>query len=120
MGKENQTDAPKKGARRKVAPARSPEAREQQLINLAVDEAEYQIRNHKASSQIITHYLKLATAKEQLEREKLRHEVELTRAKTETLKSQQSMDEMYKKAIDAMRSYSGQAPMEVEVFDDED
>lgn len=119
MGKQNQTDAPKKGAQRKTAPARSPEAREQQMINLAVDLAEQQLRKGTASSQIITHYLKLATSREELEKEKLKHEVELTRAKTESLKQQAKMEETYQKAIAAMRSYQGIATEE-DIFDDED
>lgn len=92
---------------RRIKPALSPEARENQMISLAVDLAERQLIEGTASSQVITHYLKLGTMKEQLEREKLEKENELLRAKTEALQSAQRVEELYTEAIKAMRSYSG-------------
>ena len=44
---------------RKIRPALSPEARENQLIDLAVNLAEQQLLDGTASSQVITHFLKL-------------------------------------------------------------
>ena len=93
---------------RQSAPARTPEARESQLINLAVDEAERRLRNGTASSQIITMLLHLATTKAQLEMEKLRAEVEVSSAKIKEMESRGSSKELYEKAIAAFRSYSGQ------------
>ena len=90
---------------RRMKPALSPEARENQLISLAVDLAEKQLIEGTASAQVITHYLKLATIKEQLEREKLEKENELLRAKTEAIQSAQRVEELYANALDAMRSY---------------
>lgn len=90
---------------RRMKPALSPEARENQLISLAVDLAEKQLIEGTASAQVITHYLKLATVKEQLEREKLAKENELLRAKTEAIRSAQRVEELYANALDAMRSY---------------
>ena len=90
---------------RRMKPALSPEARENQLISLAVDLAEKQLIEGTASAQVITHYLKLATVKEQLEREKLAKENELLRAKTEAIQSAQRVEELYANALDAMRSY---------------
>ena len=55
-------------------PALSPEARENQMIALAVDLAEQQLRDGTASAQVITHFLKLGTSKAELEKEKLRQE----------------------------------------------
>ena len=78
-----------------------------QLISLAVDCAEEQLINRTASSQVITHFLKLATAKTELELEKLRKENALLEAKTETLHNAQRSDEMYKEALNAFRTYSG-------------
>lgn len=95
-------------------PALSPEARENQLIAYAVDLAEKQLREGTASSQVITHYLKLGSSKERLEREKLERENELLRAKAENLQSAQRSEEIYMKALQAMRSYSGQADDEEE------
>lgn len=100
---------------RKIKPALSPEARENQMISLAVDLAERQLIEGTASSQVITHYLKLGTMKEQLEREKLEKENELLRAKTEALQSAQHIEELYADAIKAMRSYSGE-----ENYDEDD
>lgn len=91
-----------------MRPALSPEARENQLISIAVDVAEQQLRNGTASSQVITHFLKLGSMKETLEREKLRQENELLRAKTESLQSAKRVEELYANALNAMRSYSGQ------------
>lgn len=93
---------------RKSRPALTPEARENQMISLAVDLAEQQLRDGTASSQVITHFLKLATAKERLEREKLEQENKLLIAKTEALQSQKHIEELYANAINAMRNYSGQ------------
>lgn len=94
-------------ARPRMRPALTPEARENQLIALAVDRAEQQLRDGTASSQVITHYLKLATARERLERDLLEQEVALKRAKTELLQAEKQHGEMYKRAIAAFREYSG-------------
>jgi hypothetical protein len=69
-------------------PATTPEARENQLIALAVDLAEKQLSEGTASSQVISHYLKLGSTREQLEKQKLEKENELLKAKTEAIKSQ--------------------------------
>ena len=90
-----------------LRPALSPEARENQLISLAVDLAERQLLEGTASAQVITHYLKLGTAKEKLEQEKLKKENELLRAKTEAIESSKRVEELYANALNAMRTYSG-------------
>lgn len=92
---------------RKTRPALTPEARENQMISLAVDLAERQLMEGTASSQVITHYLKLGTMKERLEREKLEEENKLLRAKTEAMQSAKRVEELYANAISAMRRYSG-------------
>lgn len=89
-------------------PAMTPDAREQQMINLAVDLAERQLEEGTASSQVITHFLKLGSSKEKLEREKLEEENKLLRAKTESLQSQKRVEELYTEALAAMRRYNGQ------------
>lgn len=92
---------------RRGRPALTPEARENQMIALAVDLAEQQLRDGTASSQVITHFLKLGTSRAELEREKLVQENELLRAKTEAIQSQKRSEEMFEAAIRAMRNYSG-------------
>lgn len=84
----------------------TPEARENQMISLAIDLAEKQLLDGTATSQVITHYLKLGTTKEMLEKEKLERENELLKAKTESLQSQKRVEELYAEAIKAIRSYT--------------
>lgn len=98
---------------RKIRPALSPEARENQMISLAVDLAERQLVEGTASSQVITHYLKLGSTKERIEKEILEKQKELIEAKTQTLQSAQRVEELYSNALNAMKKYSGQ-----EDFDD--
>lgn len=90
-----------------MRPALTPEARENQMIALAVDLAEQQLRDGTASSQVITHYLKLATVKEQLEREKLKTENQLLQAKIKDLEAQSTSATLYADAIEAFSVYSG-------------
>ena len=94
-------------SKRKLRPALSPESREQQMVSLAIDLAEKQLLEGTASSQVITHYLKLGTMNYRLALEKLEKENELLRAKTENLQSQQKVEELYAEALTAMRDYSG-------------
>lgn len=103
---------------KRLRPALTPQARENQLINLAMEVAEEQLLNRTASSQVITHYLKLATEREKYEREKLKLDMELTRAKTEALESQKRSEEKYEQAIAAMKRYSGNC--DDEYFDEDD
>lgn len=98
----------KAGTTRKIRPAMTPEARENQMIALAMDAAERQLLDGSASSQVITHFLKLGTERERLEREKLEKENELLRAKTEAIESGEEMKSLYEEAIKAMRNYAGQ------------
>lgn len=95
-------------------PATTPEGRENELVSLAFDRAEQQIRDGTASSQVITHFLKLGSTREQLEQQRLAHENELMQVKKEQIESAKRTEEMYKEALDAMRSYSGQL-QEVEI-----
>lgn len=92
---------------KKIRPALTPEARENQLISLAVDLVEQRLLDGTASSQETTHFLKLGSMKNQLEMKKLEEENKLLVAKTEALQSQKHIEELYADAIAAMRSYSG-------------
>lgn len=88
-------------------PAMSPEARENQMIALAMDRAEEQLRDGTASSQVITHFLKLASSTERLEKRIKEEQAKMLEAKTGQLKSMQNMEEAYAQAIKAMRTYQG-------------
>lgn len=94
-------------------PAGTPEARENQLISLAVDLAEQQLRDGTASSQVITHYLKLGSTKERMEKEMMQEQIKLLTAKTEALKSAKHVEELYAEAMAAFRNYSGQNTDEI-------
>ena len=91
----------------KLRPALSPEAREQQMISYAIDLAEQQLRDGTASSQVITHYLKLGSTKAVLENEKLKEENKLLRAKTEAIENAKNYNELVERAIKAMQNYQG-------------
>jgi hypothetical protein len=75
---------------------------------LATDLAERQLEEGSASAQVITHYLKLGSSRERLEQERIEQENQLLAAKTNSLANQATVEQLYKEALDAMRSYSGQ------------
>ena len=106
---QEQTNTPKR------RPATTPEGRENQLISLAVDLAEKQIKEGTVSSQVLTHYLKLGSSREKLEQERLRRENHLLAAKAEAMASAKRVEELYGKALNAMRTYAGQDPVDLEL-----
>lgn len=108
------------GAQSQPRPATTPEARENQLIAAAVDLAAKQLADGTASAQVITHYLKLGSSREQLEQEKMRLDGELAKAKIETMASMARSEALMKDALNAFRSYSGKASDEEdeEAYDD--
>ena len=102
-----------------LRPALSPEARANQLVALAYDLAEKQLREGTASSQVITEFLKLGSHKAELEREKLQRENELLRVKAEKIQSEERSEELFNRAIKAMQRYSGRATEEeIDEYDD--
>ena len=101
---------------RKGAPPLTPEARENMLISLAMDRAEEQLRDGTASAQVIVHYLRLGTKKDQLEREQLTKKNELLGAKTDAIRAAESTEKLYSEAIKAFKAYSGDG----EDYEDED
>lgn len=104
-------------ANRKQTPARNPDARENQLINLAVDEAERRLRNGTASSQIIVTLLRFGTVKARLELEKLKSDISLQRAKEQEIEDKATNSDLYAKALAAFRYYKGDVDGE-ENYDD--
>lgn len=98
-------------------PAATPEQRENQMVLLAVDLAERQLREGTASAQVINHYLRLGTSRERLEQEKLRRENELLEARADAIASAARVEELYTVALNAMRSYAGQTP-ELDPYED--
>lgn len=103
MGKAKSSSGSNKTRR----PAITPEARENQLIAYAVDLAEKQLIEGTASSQVITHFLKLGSTRAKLEKEMLEEQKKLVEAKTQSVQSAQRVEELYTNALNAMRTYSG-------------
>lgn len=99
-----------KGSSSRSRPAATPEARERQLTSLAYDLAEKQLREGTASSQVISTFLKYGSSRERLEQERLERENHFLRIKAEQIQGQQKMEELFTKAMDAFRGYSGQDP----------
>lgn len=93
--------------KRRMRPALTPEAREQQLISLATDLVEERLRNGTATSQETTHFLKLGSSIAQLEIEKKKLENELIKAKTNAVNSSENSEKLYSNAIKAFQRYSG-------------
>lgn len=111
-------DGSGKPARPRQPPARTPQDREDQLVALAVDLAERQMLDGSASSQLITHYLKLGSSRERLEQERMRHEIELMEVKREAMESAARVEEMYAEAMRAFSSYAGNEVPELEGSDE--
>ena len=103
MKKVVETNRPK----RKIRPATSPEARENQLIALAMDLAEERLLNGTATSQEVCHFLKLGSTKEKLDKEIMTLQKELIAAKTDSLKGSKRIEELYEKAIISIKEYQG-------------
>ena len=99
---------------KKRRPAMSIEEKENEMISLAVDLCEERMRNGTATAQEIIHFLKLGTVRSQKELELLEMEKELKKAKAEAIQSSKTSEELYSKALQAMRTYSGQDLYEAE------
>lgn len=97
----------------KSRPGLTPESRENQLISLAIDLAEKQLREGSASSQVISHFLKLGSTNNMLEKAILEKQTALLTAKTESIKSGKVVEELYKSALEAMRRYSGNGSSDI-------
>lgn len=88
-------------------PARDPEEWENRMISLTMNAVEERIRNGKASSAELVHFLKLGSSRERLEQEDKRKEIELKKAKTGAIETAQRIESLYENAVNAMRKYSG-------------
>lgn len=109
----------RKPGRRVRRPATTPEGRENQLISLAADLAERQLVEGTASSQVITHFLKLASTRERLEQERLQRENLLLSAKVDQIASTQKIEVLYEQALSAMRTYAGHEVEEEYDYDED-
>lgn len=89
-------------------PGKTIEAREAQLIALAYDLVEERMRKKTATSQETTQFIKAGSILTQLEKEKLKREIDHLKAKAESLESQKNVEKMYNDAMIAFKTYSGQ------------
>lgn len=115
-GKPNERQVEAKKVKRRQAPGRTVESRENQIARLAYDLVEEKIRKKSATSQELIYFLKMGSSQSQIERMKLEHETKLLQAKTEALESQKKIEELYSNAIKAMALYQGR---EIELDEDD-
>lgn len=94
-------------------PARTPEGRESQLVNMAMLQAEQQLRDGTAPPSVLVHFLRLGSMREELERLKMTREIELLQAKRENLDTMKELETLYNQAIEAHRSYRSSADEDV-------
>lgn len=114
-GKPQNREEDKTRRKRGTPPGKTIEARENQIISLVYDLVEERVKKKTATSQETTHFLKIGSVPAQLEKQKLKKEIELLEAKTETIKSNKRAEELFAEAMVAFKSYSGQ---EEEILDD--
>lgn len=101
---------PPQQAGRKRPPARTPEEREKQLIASAVDLVERQIAEGTVSSQVLSHYVRMASTRNRLEEQKLRHETERLRIQNEDAALAREREADYAQVLRALQSYRGESP----------
>lgn len=91
----------------KKRPAMTREERENEMIALAFDAAEKRLREGKASSQEIVHFLKLGSIKARTEQEILEKQKRLIDAKADMMESSTRYEELVSEAIEAFKTYAG-------------
>ena len=106
MAKGQVTSLNQPRTRRKPA-LMSQEARMSKLTSMALDLIEERLANGTATSQETTYFLRYHCREADLKEQLLEKQVQLMEAKAENLKAQQKSEELYAKAIEAMRSYQG-------------
>lgn len=107
-----------KNTKRIPPPALDPDAREKQMIALSEDLAEQRIRDGSASSQLLIHYLKLGSSRERVEKERLKNENELLKAKVKDLESSRRTEQLFEEALKVFGIYKGE--QEPEEYEDQD
>ena len=102
------SDKPEQTVRRRRPPAKTPEARENQLIASAIDLVERQIAEGTVSSQVLTHYVKLGSTRNRLEEQKLRLETERLRVQNDDILRAREREEDYAQVLEALQRYRGE------------
>ena len=97
-------------------PAITPEGREDQCINLAMNLAEQKLREGTASNSMIIHFLRLGSTRGRAETEILSEKKKLVTAQTDALESAKRSEEAYAEVMKAMKLYTGH----IDSMEDED
>ena len=105
MGRRKEEPTPLTTKKRKAA--RTPDARENQLISLAYDLAEQRLLNGTASSAEVVQLMKWGSKQSRLEQELNETKIELMKAKKEAIESSKRFEEMFQEAMGAFRRYNG-------------
>jgi len=92
--------------RTNMTPPLTDESMENKLISLALRQAQKQLEEGSASSQIITHFLRLASTRAQIELEKLELENKLLQEKILSEQSGQEIRDKVGEVLEALRSYT--------------
>ena len=108
MGRQKEAKPIDKGSFPK---ARTPEARDNQMIALSYDLVEQRLRDGTATSQETTFFLRLAAEREEakLKKEIMEEQRKLYQAKTESLQSAKRIEELYANAMKSFQSYKSSA-----------
>lgn len=101
-------------------PAKTLEGREEQLIAAAVDLVEKRIHRGDASAQEVVHFLKLGSVRAQLENDKIRSEKIVLEARVKEMEARRGSDELYSRALEAFKGYSGQTYVDPDALEEEE
>lgn len=88
-------------------PSRSEEEEVKYAGNLAMNLAIDWMKKGTAPAQIVTHFLKVNSPKEQAEIEKIHHDIELLKAKKKAIELAEEQDKKYEEVIRAISAYAG-------------
>lgn len=88
-------------------PVHSVEARESQLVSLAMDLAERRLREGTASSAEVVEIMRWGSKRSKLEQELNETKIELMKAKKEALESTKRIEELFDEAMHQFRRYNG-------------
>lgn len=85
-----------------------PRRRLDQLINMAYDSVEEDIRNKKASPTVLNQLLRMGTERDALETENLRTKSELNKSRVKEIDEKASQKQLMEDALAAIKDYRGE------------
>lgn len=85
----------------------SAEERERELAYLATCLAEQQLRDGSAKAQVITHYLKLASPRENIERRMMEAKIQLLEGQLQACQRDTTTQQLLEEAIESLKMYRG-------------